>query len=264
MYPDEKPPVYSEKPPADERAPATAGDSEYKPELSGPTTTTITTTTFAPTHSLTINARGVSWLRLPLPPRELITEVLRGPHNPAYTSTRHARCSGDCTLTAHPSGATVAQTSYFFGPGRSRSPLITFGSAPDSETASTTRVESSGGFVGRNASFVYGGQRWEWRYESDYRRRAGSGCRRNRNHGMNTNLLVLYRGAEKVAELVRNDETRTEGTGKSYAGNGGELMLGGGVDEAVAVATVCVMLKREIDRRRVVQMMIMGAAAGGP
>ena len=80
---------------------------------------------------------------------------------------------------------------------------------------------------------------------------------------MNTNLLVLYRGAEKVAELVRNDETRTEGTGKGYAGNGGELMLGGGVDEAVAVATVCVMLKREIDRRRVVQM-IMGATAGGP
>ena len=77
---------------------------------------------------------------------------------------------------------------------------------------------------------------------------------------MKTNLLVLYRGAEKMAELVRNDETRTAGTGKAHAGNGGVLMLGSGVDEAVAVATVCVMLKREIDRRRLVQMMIMGGA----
>ena len=262
MYHDEKAPVYSEKPSADERAAeaaaiaaATTGDSEYKLEVPGSTTTT---TTFAPTHSLIIKARGVSWFRLPLPPRELVTEVLRGPHDPAYTSTRHVRCSGDCTLTAHPSGATVAQTSYFFGPGRSRSPLVTFGSAPGSETASTTRVESSGGIVGRNASFEYGGQRWGWRYESDIRPRAVSG-----SSGMKTNLLVLYRGAEKVAELVRNDETRTEGTGKGYAGNGGELMLGGGVDEAVAVATVCVMLKREIDRRRLVQMMIMGGAAAG-
>jgi len=79
---------------------------------------------------------------------------------------------------------------------------------------------------------------------------------------MKTNLLVLYRAGQKVAELVRNDETRTEGTSKSYAGNGGVLVLGD-VDEVVVVATACVMLKREVDRRRLVQMMIMGGG-GGP
>lgn len=108
----------------------------------------------------------------------------------------------------------------------------------------------------------------------------------------------------RVAQLVRSDSTRTPGTHSSYAGNGGDLELskfvrldtaasaaaaaagslllekpkpasdiiygvgceksGEVIDEAMVVATCLVMMKREVDRRRAVQISIMaGAASGG-
>ncbi|KAF8535963.1 hypothetical protein BDD12DRAFT_853172 [Trichophaea hybrida] len=246
MYPDEKTTMHSEKSAKD------IDSSSFPPDTK--LSTSSTTHTFEPTRTLTLNTKGQSWFRLPLPPRDLVTEILRDFNTPAYTSTRLTRCSGDCVLVSHPSGAEVAKTTYFFGPGRSRSPLITFLGDSDEDT-SETHVESMGRICGRNATFTHAGVRWEWLYETDVRPRISDG------EAMKTNLLVLYRAGQKVAELVRNDETRTEGTSKSYAGNGGVLVLGD-VDEVVVVTTACVMLKREVDRRRLVQMMIIGGAAG--
>jgi hypothetical protein len=118
------------------------------------------------------------------------------------------------------------------------------------------RVESLGGICCRAAAFNLDEEKWEWKYETDIRPRIEGDAE------MKTNLLVLYRSGTKVAELVRNDETRTEGTSRSYAGNGGVLVMGE-VDEVVVVVTAMVMLKREVNRRRLVQMMIIGGAAGG-
>jgi hypothetical protein len=91
------------------------------------------------------------------------------------------------------------------------------------------------------------------------------------------NLLILERvmGDERrqVARLVRGEETRTPGTKKSNAGNGGRLELalegewssgdavkggGSGISEAVVVVTVLVMLKKEIDRMRGWQAVAIG------
>lgn len=89
------------------------------------------------------------------------------------------------------------------------------------------------------------------------------------------NVLVLEKIVDekrvRVAQLIRSEETRTPGTKSSYAGNGGrlEMCVGGEegllVDEVTVVATCLVMMKKEIDRLRTVQIMVMsGAAGGGP
>jgi hypothetical protein len=74
---------------------------------------------------------------------------------------------------------------------------------------------------------------------------------------------------QRLAQLVRNDQTRPEGTRKSTAGNGGQLIIAPGadteLDEALIVATCLLMLKKEIDRRRLIQFMVLaGAGSGGP
>lgn len=71
-----------------------------------------------------------------------------------------------------------------------------------------------------------------------------------------------------VARFVRGEETRTPGTKASHAGNGGRLemalerggedLFAGGVGEEVVVATVLVMLKKEVDRRRGAQIAMIG------
>jgi hypothetical protein len=80
-----------------------------------------------------------------------------------------------------------------------------------------------------------------------------------------------------VARLVRNAESRAQGSGSCSAGNGGRLevdltLWGEGEEKrerdmaaVMAVTTCLVMLKREVDRRRAQQIAIMaGAGSGGP
>jgi hypothetical protein len=79
----------------------------------------------------------------------------------------------------------------------------------------------------------------------------------------------------QVARLIRGEESRTPGTKKWYAGNGGRLEMclrhsearaeedtedrwDEGLTEVVVVVTALVMLKKEIDRMRSRKM----AAAG--
>lgn len=118
---------------------------------------------------------------------------------------------------------------------------------------------------------------FEWRYASRQERRALEA----------TSVLVLEKivriavagGNEEevrhaVALFVRNEETRTPGSGASSAGNGGRLMadLGAWDDEdkmervmvpVLIVTTLIVMLKKEVDRRRAAQIAIMASAGGG-
>ncbi len=113
--------------------------------------------------------------------------------------------------------------------------------------------------------------RFEWRY----------GNKRERAEWDADNLLILEKvivgregeRRERVAQLVRGEQMRTAGTKKASAGNGGRLMmdLQGGqekgevVSEVVVVVTVLVMLKKEIDRLRMIQIAAMsGGGGGGP
>lgn len=79
----------------------------------------------------------------------------------------------------------------------------------------------------------------------------------------------------KVAQMVRSGETRTPGTKASTAGNGGRLEIdkwagktrvNGAkgeepvVDEVIVIVTCLVMLKKEIDRRRVLQTLVVSSS----
>ena len=238
---DEKPPIPTTEFQASSEKPAVVGVAHG----------------FTPRTTLTIQSLGISWFRFPLSVKELTTPVLRD-STPVYQSVRDRRSTGSCTLTAtQPTATEVARTTYSFGPGRKRAPAVTIGDEEE------FRVYRSGGICCGNCTFQWRGERCEWVYEREMRPATTSSDARP----LKTKLLVLYIGdgtnRRKVAELVRNNETRTKGSGSTWAGNGGALVLGDDADEVMVVATVLVMLKREMDRRRFHQIaMLSGAGAG--
>lgn len=157
----------------------------------------------------------------------------------------------------------VARTTYRFGPGRN--PIVRIGRDDDLGADEFEMVPKS--LLTRTVGFETG--RWgrfEWRY--------GNRVERGQ-HGAD-NLLILEKvgvgagvGRVRVAQLVRNDVLRTPGTKYSAAGNGGRLQMDlvgdkghEVVDEVVVVVTCLVMLKKEIDRLRAIQIAAMSAGAG--
>ncbi|KAF2794264.1 hypothetical protein K505DRAFT_407629 [Melanomma pulvis-pyrius CBS 109.77] len=248
-----------------ERAPIdlTLLSDNEKRELIAADTASITSGTtlgaphsFQPTKSLTINTKGTPALRLPLPSSELQISI----HNPdgsvAYLSTRARRSSGNCVLT-NAEGREVIGTTYFFGPGRD--PVLhLLGGVEGKEND----IKTMSKWTSRAQKFVLpDGRTLEW----EYKRERGFGGK-----GKKGTALVLSMQGKRVAALVRNDETRTPGSKSCSAGNGGELVLGElvgateGVSEEVVVATSLLMLKKEVDRRRSVQIMVItGAVSGG-
>lgn len=120
--------------------------------------------------------------------------------------------------------------------------------------------------------FSWKGRRYQWRYGSSSEKR---GVEVERGEGCHSLLLlekVEGEGKEEVrtlvARFVRGEETRTAGTKASHAGNGGRLemaleregddMFSERIVEEVVVATVLVMLKKEVDRLRGCQIAFIG------
>lgn len=138
--------------------------------------------------------------------------------------------------------------------------------------------------------FTFGAKRYEWRYgkkaeKLQVQRERGEDCHC---------LLLLERidGEGKkakrtlLARFVRGEETRTPGTKKSHAGNGGRLEMAlerdktdafaglitvddgpvdeSGLEESIVVATLMVMLKKEIDRLRGGQIAFIGTILTPP
>jgi hypothetical protein len=188
-----------------------------------------------------------------------------------YLSIRPVRRSGSCRLVdaEDETETSIASTTYFFGPGRN--PQIRIGRDDDVDADVFEMCGKS--LLTRTVYFV--SRKWgrfEWRY-----------CQKKERGqvGENINsLLVLEKivGAPgkreeriRVAQMIRSEEMRTPGTKASYAGNGGRLEMclaneeGNIIEETTVVVTCLVMMKKEIDRLRSVQaMMISGAAGGGP
>lgn len=226
---------------------------------------------FIPTKTFFINSHGIGLFRLPLPSSELEINIHNADGSIAYVSKRGKRCSGDATLLSPETGE-LLHTAYLFGPNRD--PIIRHATkevkanicAEDGMRSPVPEIRVTGKWNSRTQYFttLYGDS-FQWRYiPSDDPR---WDCKA---------LLVLEklennspsRVSRRIAQLVRNKQTRPEGTSKSCAGNGGELMLnveamGAEIDETLVAATCLLMLKKEIDRRRMVQMMVLGGMAAG-
>jgi hypothetical protein len=225
-------------------------------------TAVATPSSFNSTKSLLINARGIRVLRLPFPSSELEIPVYTPDGSLAYTSTRAKRSSGNAVLSDPVHGDLVA-SSYFFGPNRD--PVITLLDKPEGQN----EVKVSSRWTSRAQTFFFAGVpvTFEWAYTRE---------KNALDKGKTITLLVLQiPGKEKgdeprrIAQLVRDKDTRTPDTRSSDAGNGGELMVDEmaaksmGIPEELIVATALMMLKKEIDRRRAIQMSAIISGASG-
>ncbi|KAK2016640.1 hypothetical protein LZ32DRAFT_601461 [Colletotrichum eremochloae] len=266
---------------------------------------------FAPTVHFQIETEGKPWLSLPIGTRPDPIPVYRveagswAPGStPAYVSLRSSRSSNNCSLVRGDDDGSqmpVCTTLYRFGPGKPpvlRLPraLISPHAGPASPACppgerahGDVRTEGDGdldllvmpkSLVTRTQVLETPLGTFQWRYAS--RREVTAAERADDLLVCELVTRVALAGRRKareetarVAQLVRGPGTRTEGTGRSAAGNGGRLAIdlarwtgpkGGMRDavEALVIASCVCMLKKEVDRRRMHQMMIMaGAASGG-
>ncbi|KFH48789.1 hypothetical protein ACRE_005010 [Hapsidospora chrysogenum ATCC 11550] len=250
---------------------------------------------FHPTLSYQIETKGHPLIALPLPPEPVPIPVYAvtpsgEPAEKVYECIRPSRGSGSCLLYHVPTSieVPVCMTTYRFGPGRPpkirlvdpRSPEV--GSSLDTGTsAGPASGEEEFEIVGRGcatrAVFIrtHLGT-FQWRYANKAERKAVGA---DSLVIMERITTVAHRGGKteekyrRIAQLVRNSDYRSSGTGRSTAGNGGRLIMdlrewssADSKDEArqmetIVVASCIAMLKKEVDRRRLHQAMVM--AVGG-
>jgi hypothetical protein len=237
--------------------------------------TVVAPSSFKPTKTLLINSRGIKLLRFPMPSSELEIPISTPQGDVAYVSTRAKKSSGNAVLT-DAQGKECVASEYLWGPGRNPS-LRILGEATEAEG----NIKVKGKWTSRSQEFVLPtGQIMAWRYT---RERDPSPANIK---GMKRTFLVLELSSpsfsspsksgkdikaepRRIAQLVRNDESRTPGTKSCDSGNGGELVIDeialkeGALGEDVVVASCLMMLKKEIDRRRVQQMMVLMAVVSG-
>lgn len=218
---------------------------------------------FHPSRLLSIDARGIRPIRLPLPPNQTEIPIYNSADGSvAYVSTRDNRWSGDAVLSS-PKLGDLVRTSYFFGPNRD--PVLQI---LQTSNCASQELKVTGRWTSRSTYFVTSaGIELEWSYAKEARA-----------NGKRANLIVLRvaggqstsksPNGQVIAQLVRCEETRTPGTSRCTAGNGGQLQIDNealhllDLDESVVVATCLLMLKREIERRRLMQSAIIAGGAG--
>ncbi|KAK1250941.1 hypothetical protein MKX07_005496 [Trichoderma sp. CBMAI-0711] len=221
------------------------------------------------TKAFQIESQGHPLIALPIPPRPVSIPIYNVDlasgqvTHLAYESIRLNRCSGNSILVRAGDSEEnpVCTTTYRWGPGRPPKLQLTGALSHDEEfevvnKGLTTRAQVLRTHLGT----------FSWRYAGKSERKAA---------GANS-LLVLDRivmvaleggGQEErripVARFVRNEEVRTKGTKATTAGNGGRLMVDlrewegtkgeGEQMEVLVLASCLVMLKKEVDRRRMQQ-----------
>ncbi|KAL6910328.1 hypothetical protein GGI43DRAFT_389906 [Trichoderma evansii] len=229
--------------------------------------------TFHYTRAFQIEARGHPLIAFPYTPRQTAIPIYNVDLSTgiatdlAYQSLRPIRCSGNSNLirAGDSENDPICRTTYRFGPGK----------PPKLELCGLMAYEEefevvNKGFTTRSQVFRTHLGTFQWRYAGrDERKAAGA-----------NNLMVLDRivkvalegGKQEerripVARLVRNEEVRSKETKATTAGNGGRLMMNlmewegtkGDAEqmEVLVVASCLVMLKKEIDRRRMHQAIAM-------
>ncbi|KAF6842323.1 hypothetical protein CMUS01_03214 [Colletotrichum musicola] len=261
---------------------------------------------FTPTTHFQIETSGKQWLSLPTGTRPDPIPVYRveegswTPHStPAYTSLRFSRGDSSCHLVRgdDASQTPVCTTLYRFGPGKP--PVFRLPRQPPSQSSASDPSSPTGTLVSEqedeaneeldlpivSKSITSRTQvlktphgTFQWRYAS----------RKERAAVPEANQLLVCELVQKVAleggkhaeektriaQLIRGEGTRSRGSGRTTAGNGGRLMVdlfkwtelkdgSREVAEGLIVASCICMLKKEVDRRRMQQIMILGAGVGG-
>lgn len=229
-----------------------------------------------PSTIFTIQAQGTRFIRIPTPSRELEIAVFNGTDTsaePVYISTRAKRSSGNAVLRHFIKGDLLA-TTYRFGPFREpeirRIDANSDGKFIQSDEPDKLAVKiSTGGCVTSRAVTVTNPDDKDKTFTWDYKKIKTSGGKQK--------VIVLsmkdaspassWKKDQILAALIRTDDTRTPGTRKSDAGNGGRLILDeqatAFMGEEMIIATCLMLLKKEIDRQRIVQAAIIAGAAGG-
>ena len=217
------------------------------------TTTLLDAPNFHPGTIFYVAQRGIGACRVLTPSSELLTEIFYEDGSVAYTSIRAKWSSGSAVLN-HSKLGDLISTTYVWGPGHP--PVLRLLGAQESFDPITI----NGKWFSRTTGFTTpDGRIFEWSY-----------AKTKDTNEKRVNLIVLQeKGAREIlAQLIRGEGTRSEGTSRCTAGNGGQLILDqeatSHIEEALIIATCLVMLKREIDRRRGAQAAnIAGAVSGG-
>jgi hypothetical protein len=232
--------------------------------------TAVAPSGFNPTKTLLINARGIKLLRFPLPSSELEVPITTPEGDIAYVSTRAKKSSGNAVLT-DAQGAELLASEYLWGPGKN----------PKIKLSEESEVRVKGKWTSRTQEFVMPtGQSMVWRYTRELDP-SSSNVKGKKRSFLVLEIPAAYASSpvdggkkrkgemRRLAQLVRNDEARTPGTKSCDAGNGGGLIIDeaalkeSAVGEDVIVASCLMMLKKEIDRRRIHQIMVMAAVMSG-
>lgn len=233
-----------------------------------------------PTHSYHIEARGHPAIALPLPPKPDPIEIYpmgQTCYAPgaAYRSLRPERRSGSCALVRadDPKQTPLCTTTYRWGCHRTPRIQLLQTSASQEEFEVVSKSFATRSQVIRTHLGTF-----EWRYASRNERREADADSLIVFDRVTTVALAGGKKEEhrrQVARLVRNAEFRSEGSRRSTAGNGGRLEMDlrewidgkseAGQMELLIISSCLVMLKKEVDRRRMLQASVMaGAASGGP
>lgn len=190
---------------------------------------------------------------------------------PTYISTRAKRSSGNAVLR-HRIRGELLSTTYRFGPFRDpevrRLNTRSHDQRTQMENSGDLAVKIQPSSVSRSAAIAPVGRntkRFKWEY---VRTSTADGKRKVIALSMHDlNAAAAWRKDKILAVLVRINYTRTPGTTKRDAGNGGRLILDAEatmhMDEEMIIATCLLMLKKEIDRQRAGQGAAVAAAVSG-
>ena len=188
------------------------------------------------------------------PSSQLQTPVYRGTNTsvePEYVSERAKRSSGNAVLR-HVSEGGLLGTTYRFGLAEPH--IIRLEADEDRKELrygeGTPIVNIKSHWFSSSVTLITepDGRAFEWRYM------------RTEVESKKKRVLALSSGdsgadEERVlAVFLRTNDTRTPGTSKWDAGNGGQLIVSSEalacMDEALIIATCIMMLKKEMDRSR--------------
>lgn len=227
-----------------------------------------------PSMVFTVRAQGTRFIRFPTPSPELEIAIFHGTDTsaePIYVSIRSKRGSGNATLRHFVKGDLLA-TSYRFGPFRDPEIRRIDGGADgklvqrDDDSGELAVKISTGCRAVTFTSMTDDSKTFKWEYKKTVTL-AGKKRRLMVLSMHDSSTSAEWKKDQMLAALVRTDDTRTPGTKKSDAGNGGLLVLDEVATtfmaEETIVAICLMMLKKEIDRQRMIQVAIIAGGAGG-